>query len=382
MLKLNERYAFDMPKGAISNGGIDLILKLLESQNLQSDDWKALNPITTRRFMPSLPHDWTWEWLVTGKGEYVGTFPKRVSKYYWQTYELKFPKKLTQELGNIARQHSSDNSHYEFEFVNRFNWSAGDFGDKGSCYFGSHKSARDTLQENNALAIRFYEDGKGFARAWIAQLENSQFILFNGYGIPSNPTLTIARIFATWIGLGYKKIDLYNHGESSGDLYINNGTGYLIGTAEQLESLDSHDLEYGCENCLSCYSCGGILNEDESYNAPNDETYCQDCFYDTFDYCAHCDETYYRDEMTYIDGEGDVCNSCLERRYTRCEHCEDYHKDDSIIVIEGDFYCDDCAMEIGTSCDNCGEMIKLDHATSTDRGVYCEDCKPKEDIEE
>ena len=31
--------------------------------------------------LPDLPPDWDWQWKVNGKGEYVGTFPKRVAKY-------------------------------------------------------------------------------------------------------------------------------------------------------------------------------------------------------------------------------------------------------------------------------------------------------------
>jgi hypothetical protein len=382
MLELNTRYTFTLPEGSISSEGIRLIMQYIQTRELFSDEWKNLNPDTKLNYLPPLPENWAWQWLVGGKGEYVGTFPKRVSKYYWQEHQLKSPTTFVQELGNRARQHSSKHKAYTFDFVNRFNWNAGDFGDAHSCFWGDRKAARKTLEDNKGLAIRFFEGDKGYARAWIMPIGDNRYIVFNGYGHEGNPTLICARVMATWLGLGYKRIELSNYGATSGTLYINGDIGYLIGTSEQTAELDEYDLELPCDDCLSCYSCGDDINEDDSYIAPNGESYCQDCFYDIYDYCVHCDETFYRDDMYYVENEGDICASCLDRHYSRCERCEEYHADSSIIVIEGDSYCDDCAMEVGTSCDNCAEMIKLDHATSTDRGVYCEDCKPKEENEE
>jgi hypothetical protein len=382
-MQLYTRYTLDVPKGTISNGGIALILNLLESQNLKSEEWIKLNPDSTRLYIPDLPNDWSWEWTITGKGEYAGTFPKRVSKYYWQNHKLKCPQGLIQELGNIARQHSTGNNHFEFEFVDRFNWKSGDFGDKGSCYFGTHSTARDILQENDALAIRFYEGEKGYARAWIARLTENRYILFNGYGMPSNPTLTIARVFATWLGLNYKKIGLQNHGDTSGMLYINSGIGYLIGTPEQTADIEEYDLKYGCEACHECYSCERKITENEMYHAPNGENYCADCYYEVWSDCEHCGETHYREDMSYIDGTGEVCERCIDRHYSYCGRCYEYYANDEIIVIEGEYeYCHWHAEEIAIPCDNCGEWILAEHVTQTDNGIFCQDCRPTEETKE
>jgi hypothetical protein len=381
-MKLYTRYTIDLPQGTIANGGIALIVKLLDAQNLNADEWKAVNPNLNRRFLPDLPQDWSWEWLVTGKGDYVGTFPKRISKFFWHIHGIKCPQSLIQEIGNIARQHSGTASHYEFEFVDRFDWEAGDYGDKGSCYFGGHSAAREILQDNGALAICFYENEEGYARAWLAKLSDARFILFNGYGMPASPTLTIARIFATWLNLNYKKINLVNHGETGGMLYINAGSGYLIGTPEQLESTTFHDLEYGCKACYTCFSCDDELTEDEMYNAPNGEHYCGDCYYENWSDCEHCGDTCYRENMSYVEGVGDVCERCTERHYTYCDSCYDYHSNDEIVIVEGDAYCENCAERIATPCDNCGEWTRFSNITQTDNGTYCQDCKPKEENKE
>ena len=383
MIPLNQKIEFSLPDGTISDEGIRLIVQYIQTREVFSEEWKNLNPDTTLNYLPPLPDNWVWEWLVRGKGEYVGTFPKRASKYYWQEHKLKCPTSFVQELGNRAKQHSSEHKAYTFDFVSQFNWGAGDFGDAHSCFWTDRKAARKTLAENEGLAIRFFEGDKGYARAWIMPIGDNRYVLFNGYGHAGNPTLICARVMATWLGLGYKRIGLSNYGSTGGTMFINGQIGYVIGTAEQTGEIDEYDLQLDCEDCITCENCEDDISEDDTYFAPNGETYCRDCFYDIYDYCAHCDETYYRDDMSYVDGVGDVCERCLDRRYSYCERCGEYHAHEDVIEVEGETYCDHCAERIGvTNCDNCGQWIRLENAHSTDKGIYCEDCKPKEENKE
>lgn len=387
MIRLNERFTITLPQGSISEEGMRLVNQYVGEQGLQSALWKALNPDESRLFLPVIPQEWAWQWLVTGKGEYVGTFPKRVSKYYWQEHKLKCPTAFIQQIGNLARQHSNDTVSYDFDFVATFNWNAGDYGDNGSCFWGSRANARRILEENNALAIRFYKEDKGHARAWIAQLSDNRYILFNGFGFSGNPTLVSARVMATWLGLNYKKISLTNHGKTDDTLWINSDIGYLISTSEQAENVNSHDLGFGDspdenDSDYTCHNCNDSVSEDDVYFGADDMPYCQDCFYDSYDYCEHCGECHDRDNMTYIDGNGYVCEDCISEHYTYCEHCYEYHLNSDVLFIEDEYYCETCASNIATTCEECEEWILLENATSTEDGNYCEACKPKEDIEE
>jgi hypothetical protein len=348
MFQLHTRYTYTMPQGTISDEGIRLIKRFLDAENLSVDDWKTLNPDSIRSYLPALPHDWQWSWLVAGKGEYVGTFPKRVSKFYWQESKIKSPQRFLSELGNLARQHSSEQITFSFDFTDSIDWEDGDFGDENSCYWSDHAPARGMLEENNALAIRFYESNesdKGIGRAWIAQLSNKRYIAFNGYGIQGDATLKIAQIMATWLGLGYKKIELSNYGQTGGMLWINGTHGYLIGTSEQTAAMDSHDLQFDCDECYSCNNCGDSLTEDEGYSTPSGETYCQSCFYNNYDYCAHCDETYSRDDMSYVENVGDVCDYCRNRRYDYCDRCSEYRVKSDFTKIKDELYCTHCQPE-------------------------------------
>lgn len=366
---LNKRYLVKAPKGAISERGVTAIQQFIKLQNLKNDEWQAKNPDLESRWLTVLPDDWSWLWLVTGRGEYVGTFPKRVSKYYYQTNGIKCPNSFLQELGNIARRHSEDELSYEFDFTDTFNWNDGDFADSRSCFWGGRSEAREWLTDSGALAIRFYEGDKGKARAWLMPIEDNRFVIFNGYGLT---TLAIARIFATFIGLSYKKISLDNQGVTDGTLWINDGKGYLVGAADAIATIYAYDFYIG-ESEMTCDECGNVTNEDDAYYTPDGLPLCDTCFYDICDYCHDCGETHWRDDMTYVESsDRDVCERCLDRRYSWCDACEQYHHEASVTYVDDTCYCEDCLPEHTAICKTCEELHR--HDTINEDGI-CKECQ-------
>lgn len=344
MIKLNTRFKIVAPQGTITGTGIRLINGYISQQNLASDVWREKNADNTRRRLPYLPESWAWVWTVNGRGEYVGTFTKRVAKFYYKEHGIKCPASFIAELGNIARAHTEDNLSYDIEFVNEFNWNAGDFGDNGSCFWGSNARAREVMANENSLAVRFYDgngNGNGIARAWVAPIGDGLYIVFNGYGFTTSPTMTIARVVALHLNTAYKKIDLLNHGHDSGLIYINSGNGFIIGDTDKIDRYREYDLQWGVENV--CYNCGDEIHGD-GHHDPDGDLYCDDCFYDTFDYCERCNEVHYREDMYYPHDE------------ILCEDCFDHHY---------------------TICDDCGDYVLHTDATAVDDGVYCENCTPE-----
>jgi hypothetical protein len=214
MIELHKRYTFTAPSGSISDTGIAQIQRLIALQLMSAAEWAKLNPTTTYR-LPSLPDDWDWIWLLE-TGDYKGTFPKRVRNYYYKVHRLKCPDTFIQEIGNLARAHSSDGLTYTFDFTDQIDWEAGDFADDSSCYWNDRAGAKQMIEDNGGWAVRFFEDVDGIARAWVAPIHDDMYIVFNGYGFT---TLQIARVLATWLNVSYKKIRLTNQGGTAYALY-------------------------------------------------------------------------------------------------------------------------------------------------------------------
>ena len=195
------------------------------------------------------PHAPQVEWATK-----EGTLPKRIGKFL-RSLKIKPPTDLMGAVGSTAGAYCPKNNRYIFDVVTgKFNWRSGDFGDHGSCYWSCHSWARRQLQsQHNAFAIRFYKviDGRpldeyndscGEGRCWCV-VQRGNLYLFNAYGPHS--LLTIARIFATKMGMNYRKLDqLCNNDEESGSIYINSGRGYVIGKGATEDLPTSHDFEF------------------------------------------------------------------------------------------------------------------------------------------
>ncbi len=348
MFQLYTRYTLTTAQGNISEAGIRDIEVFLRSQKLQGDDWKALNPDNTKEWLPYLPSNWQWVWVVE-RGEYAGTMPKRIAKYYFKEHGLKFPDSQLAELGQLARNHSSDQKTFTFEFANQINWQDGDFGDGGSCWWGSYSGSRVMWDANNGLSIRFFNaDDDGYARAWVMEIDTELYTVMNGYGLS---TLQITRIFAQFTGLTYKQIHLHNSASSS--LWINGSTGYIVGKLEVINEIESHDFDMEGEDAYTCYSCGRLLGVDEYINAPDEESYCESCYSELFGYCDHCGYDYERDYLVYVDSEGiDVCRDCFRDDYSECDKCDDYYLNRDLNKVGEKHYCDNCLRDLNVEGEN------------------------------
>ena len=201
------------------------------------------------------------------------------------------------------------------------------------------------LVENGALAVCFSMPlVMGRARMDVPDWE-SLYILWNGYGF-QHATMTIARVVAAHLNLTYKQISLSNNGETTGTLWINSGVGFVIGAVEVVESINYHDLGWYDANATTCENCGYPIHVDDVYAGADGGSYCADCYYQYFDSCYHCGETYTHENITRVADEA-VCDYCLRRLY----------------VV----------------CDRCGEYVHKSHAIDHKKGTYCQHCTPSGD---
>lgn len=293
---------------------------------------RVINALIAANSMPVLPDTWQWVWMV-GKGEYQGTFPKRVAKHYFKVHGLKLTAETISEIGNLAKRYSTDSDTYRFDFVDHINWQDGDFGDRGSCYWGSNAGAKLMIEENGGYAVRFFDSlGHGKARAWIVQVDHN-WVLFNGYGMGSNSTLKIASILALYWELDFKEIDI----RDTGTLYINGGRGYLIGKPEEIASIRYHRFDWDERD--TCTNCGDPVYE--RYWGADEEIYCEDCYLRLFESCERCGEVFHRDspDLEYYDDYGVLCEYCVERYFAECASCHEFGQIINFTKAGDHYYC-------------------------------------------
>lgn len=219
--------------------------------------------------LPPLPEDWDWSRCIQ-KGEFRGKFPKRVAAYYKRIHDRKVSIDILMWLGNKVDECSFGKYTYHLDFTKRFDWGAGAFGDRGSCFWGCRELALIALMENNVFAVRFYRDhGEGFARAWVLEVKDG-LVIFNAYGLPSR---TIAYVLATHFGYPCRGwVDLNIKGDHDGLIWLNDNA-YRIGSEPFAKSLTvNFDVPYAL--CICCDSFYPI--EEGDYNS-DDAFVCNEC---------------------------------------------------------------------------------------------------------
>ena len=123
----------------------------------------------------------------------------------------------------------------------------------------------------------------------------------------------------------------------------------------------------------TCGGCAERLSEDDMFSAPDGEDVCENCFYNNYFRCNHCDETGYNDDRhTLADSE--LCESCFSEIAFHCSDCgEAYHETEGCSTKNG-MICSDCRDRYYVVCDDCEEAVK--DSTRVGDSDYCDDCLP------
>lgn len=388
-------------------------------QIITDEGFGAIRYYVYEKFAQWVTDDFDREWVIA-KGEYSGTFPKRISSYLFKKFQIRMARTDLEMIGNIARANCTEPETVYFDFTDQFDWEAGDFGDEGSCYWGSHEEARQMLDDHNALAVRFYKkytsewDGetsyKGFGRAWMiipstaddTTYKSAEYhllkaprdiaIVYNNY--PKGVQLVrTARILATYFGSSYCKIRLHNNEDDSGMLYINGGTGYLLGASKAIENIAHVDLQWEDEDSIECEGCGCRMAEDSTHRTDGGDTYCLSCYSDIYTSCARCNTELVREDVPCVVQGEDYCELCVARYAFECSVCNKWSRNEYRAghLASDEPLCDDCADNAYTECaccdyykpdDDVQEIVtqEVDYpyrTMRTQRVDICDDCISK-----
>jgi hypothetical protein len=343
--------------------------------------------------------------LASIRWQYVtreGKIAKRIRKHYKKIYGVCLPDSLISKIGQIAESHMTKMQHLYFDFTDRFDWSAGDFGDTGSCYWGENNAAREVMQDNQCTAVRFYHMPQrshtddlvyanlGYARAWIFNdLPFEGMIIFNAYNMP---LIKVTRVLASLFNWDYKRISLYNEGNVSGLVWLNNnespnhdndpikdhipgGKAYILGKTEDIKGITEWDMEMDTAGArgVDCYGCENHYNEDRMiYVERASEYYCDDCYCERFTTCEDCNTIEYDEDSYYIERVGySVCSSCFTD-YSACEDCHEHVYNEDLYNTPDGRVCQGC-IDSYTQCEDCNDYFK-DTILTEDDYTLCDSC--------
>lgn len=376
-IEINQLYRVVSDPNVIDETGKEKINRFIGSTNLRDPKWENMLPDGydpydynggRRNRLPSLPSDWSWLNTVTDKkqaGQYgTGKFAKRYRSYVQKIANFALPDQFIQDLGQIAGRYSDQSTGATFRFVEKFDWDAGDFGDRGSCFWGGREHARVMLSDHGAWAVQIFDpdtlDGKakpkGYGRAWVLPNypEDNVMTIFNGYGDKlGDPSRAIARILSNFFGMAsYQEIELRNAGDTDGTLYINSGRGFVIGRMEGRVK-DEYELKWSEKILGTCRHCDESIRDTDSYERYEDYLYCIDCY----------NQYIYEDELTGYSYDSEYDGQVVIERWVRGEW-------EHFTVSQ------DTAENRSCSCDSCSRQTHMDSVRyiATSSTTLCYEC--------
>ena len=231
----------DIPlkESEIDSRGLEEIDKILRKSGFYLDF-----PYVIARISP----DW-----VISKGEFAGTFPKRLAKICKQQWGIVLSSDILGKVGEIARKYTL-NREYFIEFSRDFNWTPGEFGDKNSCFFGVSSYQRTRIKLLGGYAMKVYDESQSpLGRAWILPYDKTgnNFLVFNSYNNKNFNLIFFARLLAIHLGGIYEMVP-----EAIPGIYTNGEYFYFVSVTPE-EEFNLIELEkYLDSNLITCPSCG------------------------------------------------------------------------------------------------------------------------------
>jgi hypothetical protein len=250
----DERIDVTMPAGMIDGVGIRLIrLALNDACAGMHGGYQAVS-----KAMEEVGEEWQ-----TKRGNYT----RRISSALYKAGKIKVPGEVLSEIGNLARQHSSETTTWSIEFTRNLNLPADEFCHAESCWWGGYSESRCALKSWGGLGMRvFSSDGTVVGRVWVQPitvdgepthdtLGAHGYVVFNAYNYYGDSSglngYKAARIIGYLTGRTYKKIVL-----TSTPQFINGDSGFLV--ADEATCADTESIAWtgGQHDKFDAYTIG------------------------------------------------------------------------------------------------------------------------------
>ena len=92
-----------------------------------------------------------------------------------------------------------------------------------------------------------------------------------------------------------------------------------------------------------CHKCEELFEKSDGIKSEDGDWYCEDCYYDNYFHCAHCDCEQNIDDGLVYDGDR-YCSECFYERFGLCDGCSASFRQDDLRYSEEDdqYYCSEC----------------------------------------
>lgn len=279
-------------------------------------------------------------------------------------------------------------SGFKIYFTREFNWTPGDYGDNGSCYWQSKASAKDMIIKEKGFAIQFHnERNQRIGRCWGTFLEGGYseptLLIFNAYNNLGYGNCLDWFADILYRALGYKdyhRVQLQNNGGGGQNiLFINKNTGILLHSTTGMKDGFRIDLKWKEIKTVVCSGCRqGFLEENCTY--VEDRMFCGPCLTRNAFICFGCMELRLtRDCNNFVDGETTTsyCYNCFGKLFAVCRQDQKIYKKSDMVIIDYGDYCAKCNLDKITHS-VCSRCNNLNHS----RRSWCHNCgevlvKPK-----
>lgn len=243
----DERLDVTLPAGTIDEVGLALIRDLL-MMNVEGTE-----RVAARKALDAVGDQWQTK---------RGNFTRRLSRELYATAKIKLADGVLSEVGNLARQHSSDSSTWAIEFTRNLNMSAGDFCHEDSCWWQSYARSRCALKNWGGLGLRTFTSDYPDGRVWVQPLDADlnpthdtmgahAYLVYNAYGELTG--YAAARIVAHLTSRTYRKVNIY-----SDEQYVNGDNGFLVADEQTCSATES--LRF-TDSCHHTYDASTINQE-------------------------------------------------------------------------------------------------------------------------
>jgi hypothetical protein len=234
----NERLTVALPAGTIDEEGLQAIAQVVHG----ATGWRLLGFVNAA--IDEVGPTWQTK---------RGNFTRRLSSALHK-HGIKLERETISQIGNLGRQHSSDDVSWDIEFTRDLNLPAEDFCHDGSCWWTSMVESRCCLKNWGGLGIRTFDPRfpdafHATGRAWVLPMRYNlgllrpthdtmgadAYLVFNAYGAISS--YVAARIVAHLTGRTYKHVEFTAEG-----MYINNDSAKLVAAEDVCSKFESIEL--------------------------------------------------------------------------------------------------------------------------------------------